>query len=65
MLQKGLERETGLRLSEVVKSELPNNEYVTLSGPSHAEEVSKFMPTTLVAASPNLEIAEIVQKMHL
>lgn len=58
---KGLERETGLRLSEVVKSELPNNEYVTLSGPSHAEEVSKFMPTTLVAASPNLEIAEIVQ----
>ena len=58
---KGLERETGLRLSQVVKEELPNNEYVTLSGPSHAEEVSRFMPTTLVAASPNLEIAEIVQ----
>ena len=58
---KGLERETGLRLSQVVKEELPNNEYVTLSGPSHAEEVSRFMPTTLVAATPNLEIAEIVQ----
>ena len=47
---KGLEKGTGLRLSDVVKEELPNNPYVALSGPSHAEEVSKFMPTTLVAA---------------
>ncbi|MFR3071560.1 MAG: NAD(P)H-dependent glycerol-3-phosphate dehydrogenase [Paeniclostridium sp.] len=58
---KGLEKGTGLRLSQVCEKELPNNEYVTLSGPSHAEEVSRFMPTTLVAASPNLEIAEIIQ----
>lgn len=58
---KGLERETGLRLSEVVKEELPNNAYVALSGPSHAEEVSKFMPTTLVAACEKIEYAEKVQ----
>ena len=58
---KGLERETGLRLSEVVKEELPNNPYVALSGPSHAEEVSKFMPTTLVAACEEIKYAEEVQ----
>ena len=58
---KGLEKGTGLRLSEVVKEELPDNEYVTLSGPSHAEEVSRYMPTTIVAASPNLKVAETVQ----
>ena len=58
---KGLERETGLRLSDVVKEELPNNPYVALSGPSHAEEVSKFMPTTLVAACEEIKYAEEVQ----
>ena len=39
---KGLEKGTGLRLSEVVEEELPNNPYVTLSGPSHAEEVAEI-----------------------
>ena len=58
---KGLEKETGLRLSDVVKEELPNNPYVALSGPSHAEEVSKFMPTTLVAACENVKYAQKVQ----
>ena len=58
---KGLEKGTGLRLSEVVKEELPYNPYVTLSGPSHAEEVSKFMPTTLVAACEDIKYAEEVQ----
>lgn len=58
---KGLEKGTGLRLSEVVKEELPDNPYVTLSGPSHAEEVSKFMPTTLVAACEDIKYAEEVQ----
>lgn len=58
---KGLERGTGLRLSQVAKEELPNNPYVTLSGPSHAEEVSRFMPTTLVSACEDISIAEVVQ----
>ncbi|MDY2737417.1 NAD(P)H-dependent glycerol-3-phosphate dehydrogenase [Intestinibacter sp.] len=62
---KGLEKGTGLRLSQVVKEELPNNEYVTLSGPSHAEEVSRYMPTTIVAASQNLKVAEIVQEAFM
>lgn len=58
---KGLEKGSGLRLSDVVKEELPNNPYVTLSGPSHAEEVSKYMPTTLVAACEEIKYAQEVQ----
>jgi Glycerol-3-phosphate dehydrogenase len=62
---KGLEKGTGLRLSQVAKEELPNNPYVTLSGPSHAEEVSRFMPTTLVAACENIDIAQKVQDVFM
>lgn len=62
---KGLEKGSGLRLSEVCKQELPNNPYVTLSGPSHAEEVAKDIPTTVVVASKDLEIAQIVQDIFM
>lgn len=62
---KGLEKGTGLRLSEVCKEELPNNPYVALSGPSHAEEVSRDIPTTVVVASENLEIAQTVQDIFM
>ncbi|MGX4598708.1 NAD(P)H-dependent glycerol-3-phosphate dehydrogenase [Faecalimicrobium sp. JNUCC 81] len=62
---KGLEKGTGLRLSEVCEQELPNNPYVTLSGPSHAEEVAKDIPTTVVVASENLEIAQVVQDVFM
>lgn len=62
---KGLEKGTGLRLSEVCKEELPNNPYVVLSGPSHAEEVSRDIPTTVVVASESLEIAQRVQDIFM
>lgn len=62
---KGLEKGTGLRLSEVCKEELLENPYVTLSGPSHAEEVAKDIPTTVVVASENLEVAQIVQDVFM
>lgn len=62
---KGLEKVTGLRLSEVCKEELPNNPYVALSGPSHAEEVSRDIPTTVVVASESLEIAQKVQDIFM
>ncbi|NLD48544.1 MAG: NAD(P)-binding domain-containing protein, partial [Clostridiaceae bacterium] len=48
---KGLEEETGLRLSEVIKQEIPQCREVVLSGPSHAEEVARDIPTTVVSAS--------------
>ena len=62
---KGLERGSGLRLSQVCEEELPNNPYVALSGPSHAEEVAKDIPTTLVVACENIEIAQEVQNIFM
>ncbi|MGL5347331.1 MAG: NAD(P)H-dependent glycerol-3-phosphate dehydrogenase [Peptostreptococcaceae bacterium] len=62
---KGLEKGSGLRLSEVCKEELPNNPYVTLSGPSHAEEVAKDIPTTVVVASEDLDVAQTVQDIFM
>lgn len=62
---KGLEKGTGLRLSQVCKEVLPNNRFVTLSGPSHAEEVAKNIPTTLVASSTDLEASKIIQDLFM
>jgi glycerol-3-phosphate dehydrogenase (NAD(P)+) len=62
---KGLEKGTGLRLSEVFREELPNNPYVVLSGPSHAEEVARDIPTTVVVASEDIKIAEKVQDLFM
>ncbi|MGL5751978.1 MAG: NAD(P)H-dependent glycerol-3-phosphate dehydrogenase [Paraclostridium sp.] len=62
---KGLEKGTGLRLSDVCHQELPNNKYVVLSGPSHAEEVSRDIPTTVVVASEDIKTAETVQDIFM
>jgi glycerol-3-phosphate dehydrogenase (NAD(P)+) len=62
---KGLDPDTLLRLSEVIKSELPQNPVAVLSGPSHAEEVGRGVPTTVVAASPERWLAEHVQDLFM
>jgi len=62
---KGLEGGTHKRLSEVLTEELPHNPVVVLSGPSHAEEVGRFMPTTVVVASKDSSAAEFVQDMMM
>lgn len=62
---KGLEQQTLLRISEVVEEELPGQPFAVLSGPSHAEEVSKKMPTTVVAASKERAVAEFVQDLFI
>jgi glycerol-3-phosphate dehydrogenase (NAD(P)+) len=62
---KGLEKGTGLRLSEVCEKELPECKYVVLSGPSHAEEVSRDIPTTVVVASDDLNASEKVQDIFM
>ncbi|NLE24348.1 MAG: NAD(P)H-dependent glycerol-3-phosphate dehydrogenase [Clostridiaceae bacterium] len=62
---KGLEEETGMRLSEVMLSEIPNARAVALYGPSHAEEVALGIPTTVVAASPVCEAAIEVQDLFM
>ena len=58
---KGLEEGTLKRMSQVVTEVLPDNTVVSVSGPSHAEEVGREMPTTLVAASANKEAAQRAQ----
>lgn len=62
---KGIEKESLLRLSQVAQEEVPENTYVVLSGPSHAEEVSRSMPTTLVASSEKRQAAEAVQDLFM
>lgn len=62
---KGIENGSGKRLSEVCKEELPNNRYCMLSGPSHAEEVSRNVPTTVVSASTSLEVSQTVQDFFM
>lgn len=60
---KGFEEGSLKRLSEVIAEELPSNDCVILSGPSHAEEIARRVPTTIVAASHNRRAAEQVQDM--
>lgn len=60
---KGIENNSLLRISEIAKEILPNNRFAVLSGPSHAEEVAEDIPTTVVAASTNKEVAEYVQDL--
>lgn len=60
-VSKGIEYSSLLTLSEVIDSELPSANIVTLSGPSHAEEVARGVETSLVAASENNESALLVQ----
>lgn len=62
---KGLEKETGLRMSQVVIDEIKDIRYVVLSGPSHAEEVAKRLPTTIVVSSFDKEASEIVQNAFM
>lgn len=58
---KGIESNTGKRISEICLEEMPNNKYCMLSGPSHAEEVSRKIPTAVVVAADELEISQRVQ----
>lgn len=60
---KGFDRASHSRLSEVLAAVLPKRDIVVLSGPSHAEEVARRRPTTVVAASANMAAAVAVQQL--
>lgn len=62
-ISKGLEKD--LRLSEVYRDEIPKADISVLSGPSHAEEVSRKVPTTVVVASNNEETAKFLQNVFM
>ena len=62
---KGIEQKTLARMSEIAAEHLDLNRYVVLSGPSHAEEVGRKLPTTVAAASYNLAAAEQIQDLFM
>lgn len=61
-LAKGLENKTFLRPTEILRQILGVHRVAVLSGPSHAEEVSRGLPTTVVVASTDLELARWIQQ---
>ena len=62
---KGFEKETLSSLDEVFKQEIPNVKLAVLSGPSHAEEVSKAVPTAMVIASEDEKIANELRDIFM
>ncbi len=60
---KGLEQASFKRLSQVIYEETNSKRIVALCGPSHAEEIARFIPTTIVASCKNLKIAEYIQEI--
>lgn len=64
-LAKGIEQKTLKRLSEIAEEELPEYMYVTLSGPTHAEEVVRNYPAGIVAACKDIDVARTVQDVFM
>ena len=62
---KGFEKDSLLTLDEVLKEELPNSKIVALSGPSHAEEVSIGIPTAVVIASEDINLANEIRDVFM
>lgn len=62
---KGIEESTLMTLSEVIEQEIPQADVAVLSGPSHAEEVSRGLPTTIVAGAKSKETAEYIQNLFM
>ncbi len=60
---KGIELDTLKTMTEVIADELCDVRLVALSGPTHAEEVARDMPTTIVSASRDYDAAQLVQRV--
>ena len=65
ILAKGLEQGTHLTMSDVVLEECPHAKVAVMSGPSHAEEASRGMPTLNVVASEDALCAQLVQDVFM
>lgn len=62
---KGIEEKTFMTLSDIIEEEIPNADVCVLSGPSHAEEVGRGLPTTCVVSSKTRETAEYLQGIFM
>ncbi len=64
-ISKGLEADSLFRLSQVIGSEIPQARLAVMSGPSHAEEVGRGVPTANVVAANNIEDARYIQDVFM
>lgn len=62
---KGLEEKTLLTLSQIIEEEIPQAIVAVLSGPSHAEEVGRGIPTTIVVGAAEKKTAEYLQNLFM
>ncbi len=62
---KGIEEKTLFTLSEIIEDEIPQAEVAVLSGPSHAEEVGRGIPTTIVVGARKKNTAEYLQNIFM
>ena len=62
---KGIEEKTLKTLSDVIEEEIPEGDVAVLSGPSHAEEVGRGLPTTCVISAHTQETAEYLQSIFM
>ena len=62
---KGIEESTLMTLSQIIEEEVPQAEVTVLSGPSHAEEVGRGIPTTIVVGARNKKTAEYIQNIFM
>ena len=62
---KGIEKDTLFTMTQIIADEIknPNIKIVALSGPTHAEEVAKDLPTTVVSACEDVKTAKLVQEI--
>ena len=62
---KGIEEDSLMTLTDIIEQEIPQAKVAVMSGPSHAEEVGKRIPTTCVVGAKKKETAEFVQNMFM
>ncbi len=64
-VSKGIEESSLMTLSQVIEDEIPMADVAVLSGPSHAEEVGREMPTTIVVGAKTKETAQFIQNIFM
>ncbi len=64
-VSKGIEEATLMTMTDQIEEEIPQAKVAVLSGPSHAEEVSRGLPTTVVAGARDRETADYIQSIFM
>lgn len=64
-VSKGIEESSLMTMSEIIEEEVPQAAAAVLSGPSHAEEVGRGIPTTIVVGAKDTEVAKYLQNIFM